>query len=336
MRWTIFATALALSAIPTSARAHGGNNDPNVVHACIGTISKVARIVGVSGVCIAPPHVLAETIVHWNIQGSPGAPGSNGTNGTNGINGTNGTNGANGTNGIDGANGIAGTSVTFVDYFSGNEHGCPNGGAIYAAGNPPVNAYVCNGTNGANGTNGINGTNGTNGTGATRPDGPCFDNTNRYVDCGNGTVTDGVTGLIWLKNAACLVAGNWAGANQAAAALTNGQCGLADNSSPGDWRLPSKDEWAATIARGVALGCNVGGPGTSRALTNDAGTGCPLSGLGTSFVGVTAHDSWSTTTVESDPADAWSVSIGLGFFSRSPKSLGLFGGRVWPVRDGNR
>ncbi len=32
---------------------------------------------------------------------------------------------------------------------------------------------------------------------------PCFDDANRYVDCGNGTVTDTVTGLIWLKNANC-------------------------------------------------------------------------------------------------------------------------------------
>ena len=78
-----------------------------------------------------------------------------------------------------------------------------------AAGNPPVNAYVCNGTNG---------TNGTDGTGGTRADGPCFDNTNRYVDCGNGTVTDTVTGLIWLKQADCLGINDWAAANQAAAA----------------------------------------------------------------------------------------------------------------------
>ena len=32
---------------------------------------------------------------------------------------------------------------------------------------------------------------------------PCFDDANRYVDCENGTVTDTVTGLIWLKNAGC-------------------------------------------------------------------------------------------------------------------------------------
>ena len=60
------------------------------------------------------------------------------------------------------------------------------------------------GTTGTNGTDGLNGTNGTNGTSGTRADGPCFDNTNRYVDCGNGTVTDTVTGLIWLQQADCL------------------------------------------------------------------------------------------------------------------------------------
>jgi hypothetical protein len=55
----------------------------------------------------------------------------------------------------------------------------------------------------------------------------------RYADCGNGTVTDSVTGLTWLKDAACLGSAHWAAANQAAAALASGQCGLTDRSSPG-------------------------------------------------------------------------------------------------------
>src|SRR5439155_21593407 len=53
-----------------------------------------------------------------------------------------------GTQRAKGDNGTNGTSATFVDYFSGNQHGCPNGGAIYATGNPSVKTYVCNGTNG--------------------------------------------------------------------------------------------------------------------------------------------------------------------------------------------
>lgn len=131
-------TAVVSISLPSLAAAHGGNNDPNVVHACIGNVTKIVRIVGVTGSCRVP-----ETPAHWDIQGPPGAPG------TNGINGTNGTNGINGTNGT---NGIDGTSVTFVDYFSGSQGGCTNGGLIYAAGNPPVNAYVCHGTNATNNT----------------------------------------------------------------------------------------------------------------------------------------------------------------------------------------
>jgi hypothetical protein len=116
--------AVALWAIPSTAGAHGGNDDPNVIHACIGNISKIARVVGVSGRCITGPHVVAESPAHWAIQGK------------------------------DGANGVDGTSVTFVDYFSGSAGGCSNGGARYATGNPPVIAYICNGTNGIDGGGG--------------------------------------------------------------------------------------------------------------------------------------------------------------------------------------
>ena len=39
-------TALAILAIPAIASAHAGNDDPNVVHACVGNVSKVVRVVG--------------------------------------------------------------------------------------------------------------------------------------------------------------------------------------------------------------------------------------------------------------------------------------------------
>ena len=42
------------------------------------------------------------------------------------------------------------------------------------------------------------------------PDPPCFDNTTRYVNCGNGTVTDTATGFMWLQDAGCLGSLNWA------------------------------------------------------------------------------------------------------------------------------
>lgn len=313
MRLSIVAPVLAFLAIPTIASAHGGNNDPNVVHACIGNGSKIVRIVGVSGSCLSASPLVAETPAHWDIQGPQGVPG---TNGTNGINGTNGTNGI---------NGIDGTSVTFVDYFSGNQGGCPNGGAIYAAGNPPVNAYVCNGKDGKDGQDA---------TGATRADGPCFDNLNRYVNCGNGTVTDTVTGLIWLQDPSCFGIHTYVDANSSAARLSHSQCGLTDNSSAGDWRLPTKDEWSATIAPAVALGCVISGASGPPSLTNDAGTACYGNGSGSSFAGVAFIIYWSSSSGETFPNNAWIVRFVLGDVVNSSKEF--FSHRVWPVRGGPR
>jgi predicted outer membrane repeat protein len=303
---------LALWAIPSTAGAHGGNNDPTLLHVCIGNVNKVVRNVGVSGACIAGPAPVAETADHWSSAGIPGPKGDKGDSGEKGEKGDSGTNG---------------TSVTFVDYFSGNQNGCPNGGAIYAAGNMPMNTYVCNGTNGIDGQNGGNG---------VRAEGPCFDNINRYVDCGNGTVTDTVTGLIWLKQSNCLPNNNWMGANQAAAGLKDGDCGLTDGSSAGDWRLPSGAEWRATIAQAVALGCTAAnvefrfkGPPT---LTNAGGTGCYSSGV--DFFGPNFGPYWSNTSVVTEPGRAEYVDLLDGLVYIPLKSIDLY--RVWPVRGGPR
>jgi len=255
-RLSTVASVLILLAIPTIASAHGGNNDPNVVHACIANLTKAVRIVGVSGSCR-----VTETPAHWDIQGPQGAPGTNGTNGT-------------------------------------------------------------------------------DGTGGTRADGPCFDNTNRYVNCLNGTVTDTVTGLIWLQKADCFVYApsyvSYSDANKVAARLQAGDCGLKDGSSPGDWRLPTKDEWSATIARAAAMGCKfVSGPFevTPLSLTNDAGTACYGDGSESSLVNVYSSSYWSSSTDEAAPNNAWRVTLfyGQGFYN-----LKYTGQMVWPVRGGPR
>lgn len=317
----VWLAAVTLCAIPTIAKAHGGNNDPNMVHVCIGNVSRVVRSVGVGGACISAPALVAETADHWPKQAIPGPKGDKGDKGDQGIQGAQGMQGNPGTNGT---NGIDGASVTFVDYFSGNQNGCPNGGAIYAAGNPPVNAYVCNGTNGIDGEDG---------TAGTRADGPCFDNTNRYVDCGNGTVTDTLTGLIWLKQSDCLPNNTWVAANQAAAVLKNGDCGLTDGSSAGDWRLPTKDEWSATIARAVSLGCKAGGSGGPPSLTNDTGTACYSTGP-SSFAGLATASYWSSTTNESVPSAASYADLFYGDIFGISKAFVTR--RVWPVRGGSR
>jgi hypothetical protein len=63
----------------------------------------------------------------------------------------------------------------------------------------------------------------------------------RWVDNGNGTVTDILTGLIWLKQADCIQQ-PWAAAVAAVNNLASGQCGLSDGSLPGQWRMPNRNE----------------------------------------------------------------------------------------------
>ena len=61
----------------------------------------------------------------------------------------------------------------------------------------------------------------------------------RFVNNGNGTVTDTTSGLILLQNPGCFSSMKWQNAMDAAAMLANGKCGLTDGSSVGQWRLPS-------------------------------------------------------------------------------------------------
>ena len=158
---------------------------------------------------------------------------------------------------------------------------------------------------------------------------PGYDNENRYVDCGNGTVTDTVTNLIWLKNASCWGMNNtWSLAMARAIGLEHGECGLTDHSSPGDWRLPTKEEWQTTVLQAYLLECRM------PCLTNTPGTGCYIAGP-VSFTGVhAAVDSdryWSRTVYAGQPAWAWYMQLingNMGFLTKQA----LYG--VWPVRGG--
>jgi len=79
-----------------------------------------------------------------------------------------------------------------------------------------------------------------------------FSVTPRFMDNGNGTVTDRLTGLIWLKDGNCVDffsndntgqnKRNWEAALDAANKLSSGRCGLTDGSVAGDWRLPNRRE----------------------------------------------------------------------------------------------
>src|SRR6266542_1773020 len=69
----------------------------------------------------------------------------------------------------------------------------------------------------------------------------------RFTDRGDGSVTDNITGLIWLKNANCFSTQTWTQALGDANALANGQCGLTDGSAAGQWRLPNVRELLSLI-----------------------------------------------------------------------------------------
>jgi uncharacterized protein DUF1566 len=154
--------------------------------------------------------------------------------------------------------------------------------------------------------------------------GPCIDKSMRYVDCGNGTVTDTATGLIWLKQADCLSTMDWATAKKDAAGLKAGDCMLTDGSSAGDWRLPTRAEWEQTMKNALDMGC------TGPTLTNDVGTGCITAGP-SSFTGVEADYYWSDTPEGKDQAYLGDIDHGHLLKANLFNTM-----RVWPVRGGQR
>lgn len=150
----------------------------------------------------------------------------------------------------------------------------------------------------------------------------------RFADRGDGTVRDNGTGLIWLKDASCSnlpgadINGRatWENANAAAAALAAGTCGLTDGSAPGDWRLPTKEEWEAFYSLIYDNPAMVNAIGNARWAEGDA------------FVGVQSFYYWSGSDYTSAGA-AWIANMGAGNMAGGSKGSGSI--YVWPVRSGN-
>lgn len=140
----------------------------------------------------------------------------------------------------------------------------------------------------------------------------------RYLDLADGTVRDTRSGLVWLADAGCLGAMSRDRAQAAVADLEDGRCGLTDGSKPGDWRLPTADEWEAMVD------CSCG----EIALGDDRGTGCYSSG-GSSFRGVETSDYWSST-VSRRGGTVRVMSLVSGLVGGSDSGASL---PAWPVRD---
>jgi hypothetical protein len=164
-------------------------------------------------------------------------------------------------------------------------------------------------------------------------DGPCSDTIgNRFVDCGNGTVTDTQTNWIWLTNANCFGLETWDAATASAAGLKNGECGLTDHSSAGDWLLPDlycpPGNTCAFTSAGGTFATILGSACTTAPYVLDtAGTGCWTEGH--AFSGVQSAYYWSLTTNSSFPSSAQSLDLINGFVDTNMKASTFY---VWPVR----
>ena len=141
-----------------------------------------------------------------------------------------------------------------------------------------------------------------------------------FTDNADGTVTDNLTGLIWLKNANCANAiKSWFDALTYCNTLNSGECGLTDDSVEGDWRLPNVKELQSLIHYGFY----------SPALPNTAGTGQWTPG--DPFTNVQSFYYWSSTTYVSATNNAWYVQMINGVVAFRWKINGNY---VWPVRAG--
>jgi len=136
----------------------------------------------------------------------------------------------------------------------------------------------------------------------------------RFLDNGNGTLTDKATGLIWLRNANCFGTRTWAQALSDANGLASGQCGLTDGSSAGDWRLPSIRELHSVI---------------------DYSQHGPAIGLFALLLiqNMQSNYYWSSTTSIYSSFNAWWVNMHAGNVSLDDKYTSYY--YVWPVRGGH-
>ncbi len=135
----------------------------------------------------------------------------------------------------------------------------------------------------------------------------------RFTDTGNGTVTDSLTGLIWLKNTDCYGQIDWLGAIANTSALASGVCDLNDGSAAGQWRLPTATEIEYLVK-----------------VTWPALTPYPFIALDYYTL---SHRFWTSTTVAGDTSNAWSVEMANAGIVAYPKTYSTYM-HMWPVRVG--
>lgn len=127
----------------------------------------------------------------------------------------------------------------------------------------------------------------------------------RFTENGDGTVTDGLTGLMWTRNANQENGpADWQQAVSGAGASTDG--GFTD------WRLPNRRELESLL---------------------DLGKFNPALPSAHPFTGVQPSYYWTSSTTASSEDDAWTIHFYIGFVTHDDKAGSHY---VWYVRDGYR
>jgi hypothetical protein len=136
----------------------------------------------------------------------------------------------------------------------------------------------------------------------------------RFTDNGDGTMTDNLTGLMWLKDAGCL-SKNWSSALTTIAGINTNPTGYSCQeyaASYSDWRLPNVNEIESLINFG------------------DANSTSWLGSQG--FMNVKSSYYWSSTTYQNNTSQAWGLQMTKGRTATLSKKYSY---SVWPVRGGN-
>ena len=137
----------------------------------------------------------------------------------------------------------------------------------------------------------------------------------RFIENGNGTITDAMTGLVWLKLANC-IQGDWATAVTRVRTLASGQCGLTDGSTAGSWRMPNRNEMQSLADRNQN---NEADWMNFTYLTPDHSVfQAPIF---SSFIGYSYY--WTSTTDAADVTEAWTVfSCDYGVYDTPKANIG--------------
>ena len=150
----------------------------------------------------------------------------------------------------------------------------------------------------------------------------------RFTDNGNGTVTDNLTRLVWLKDTNCVDTVGGIQRNQPiwysvlhyekaltwAGGLATGACGLSDGSRIGDWRLPNRLEMQSLL---------------------DYGRNKPALPVGHPFANVQQSGVWTATTLSYGSGDSsWFIHTESGVVNAATRNLHACQYYLWAVRDG--